>query len=82
MQDFRSAEAKNTYRQLMQKETDLKQLTQSLQQKRLQFSTENGLGRKKLEPSILDLEKRIPQLQDEIEKLTIETRRLEVQKLK
>lgn len=82
LQDFRSAEAKNTYRQLMQKETDLKQLTQSLQQKRLQFSTENGLGRKKLEPSILDLEKRIPQLQDEIEKLTIETRRLEVQKLK
>ena len=80
LQDFRSAEAKNTYRQLMQKQNDLDQLTQNLQQKRSQYISENGLGKKKLEPSILDLEKRIPQLQEEVEKLTNEVRRLELQK--
>ena len=80
LQDFRSAEAKNMYRQLMQKQNDLDQLTRNLQQKRAQYITENGLGKKKLEPSILDLEKRIPQLQEEVEKLSVEVRRLELQK--
>ena len=64
----------------MQKQNDLDQLTRNLQQKRAQYITENGLGKKKLEPSILDLEKRIPQLQEEVEKLSVEVRRLELQK--
>ena len=80
LQDFRSAEAKNMCRQLMQKQNDLDQLTRNLRQKRAQYITENGLGKKKLEPSILDLEKRIPQLQEEVEKLSVEVRRLELQK--
>jgi len=80
--DFRSKEAQNAYRQLLQKEKDLNQLQSTLSQKREQYANENGLGRKKLEPSILDLEKRIPQLQEEIEKLTIEVRRLEIEKLR
>ena len=70
------------YRQLVQKEKDLNQLQTNLAQKREQFATENGLGRKKLEPSILDLEKRIPQLVEEVEKLAIEVRRLEIAKLR
>ncbi len=82
LKDFRSAEAQKNYRQLLQKQKDWEQLTQSLKQKREQYASENGLGKKKLEPSILDLEKRIPQLQEEIEKLAIETRRLEFQKVK
>ena len=80
--DFRSKEAQSTYRQLLQKKKDLNQLQQSLTKKREQFATENGLGQKKLEPSILDLEKRIPQLQEEVEKLTLEVRRLEIEKLR
>ena len=60
----------------------MNQLQQSLTKKREQFATENGLGQKKLEPSILDLEKRIPQLQEEVEKLTLEVRRLEIEKLR
>ena len=80
--NFRSKEAQDVYRQLMQKEKDLNQLKQTLAQKRKEYESENGLGKKKLEPSILDLEKRIPQLMGEVEKLTLETRRLENEKLK
>ena len=80
--DFQSKEAQTTYRQLLQKEKDLNQLQNSLTEKREQFATENGLRKKKLEPSILDLEKRIPQLKEEVEKLTYEVRRLEIEKLR
>ena len=81
-QDFRSKDAQNVYRQLLQKEKDLKQLQSQLEQKRDQYATTNVEGKKKLAPSILDLEKRIPQLMDEIEKLTLEVRRLEIEKLR
>jgi hypothetical protein len=80
--DFRSKEAQNAYRQLLQKEKDLNQLQTSLEKKREEYASENGLGKKKLEPSILDLEKRIPQLIEETEKLTNEVRRLEIEKLR
>lgn len=80
--DFRSKEAKNAYRQLLQKEKDLTLLQNNLRMKREQFASENGVGRKQLEPSILDLEKRIPQLMEEVEKLTLEVRRLEIEKLR
>lgn len=79
--NFRSKEAQDVYRQLIQKEKDLNQLKQTLAQKRKEYESENGLGKKKLEPSILDLEKRIPQLMEEAEKLTLKTRRLENEKL-
>ena len=80
--DFRSKEAQNVYRQLVQKEKDLNQLQSNLNKKREEYINENGLGKKKLEPSILDLEKRVPQLIEEIEKLTNEVRRLEIAGLK
>ena len=66
----------------MQKEKDLNQLQTNLAQKREQFANENGLGKKKLEPSILDLEKRIPQLMEEVDKLTVEVRKQEIEKLR
>lgn len=82
LQDFQSTEARNIYRQVLQKEKDLNQLTQNLQNKRMQYMSENGLGKKKLEPSILDLEQRIPQLQNDIEKSLLEVIRLENQKIR
>lgn len=81
-EDFRSKEAQNTYRQLLQKEKDLDHLQFTLLQKREQYASENESGKKNLEPSILDLEKRIPQLMEEIENLTYEVRRLEIEKLR
>lgn len=82
LSDFISKEAKEKYRQLTMKEKDLKSLKQSLHQKRNEYENENGLGKKKLEPAILDLEKRIPQLLEEVEKLTLEIRRQEIEALR
>jgi len=80
-EDFRSKQASNRYRQLRQKQEDLKELSQSLAEKRTLYSFESSAGKEKLAPSILDLEKRIPQLEAEIEELTIEVRNLEIQQL-
>ena len=80
--DFHSKEAQNLYRQLLQKEKDLSHLQADLKQKRELFANENEQGKKKIAPSILDLEKRIPQLLEEVEKLTSEVRRFEIEKLK
>ena len=79
--DFRSKEAQNLYRQLLQKEKDLYHLQTELKQKREQFANKNELEKKKIAPSILDLEKRISQLQKEVEELTIEVRHHEIEKL-
>ena len=80
--DFRSKEAMEIYRKVVQKIKDKAHFENTLNQKREEYSNTNADGKKKLEPSILDLEKRIPQLNDEITKLIIETRRLEIQELK
>ena len=80
--DFLSKEAQNSYRKLMQKEKDLNLLKNTLEQKRQEYGNANAAGKKQLEPSILDLEKRIPQLKKEVEALTMETRRLEIERLR
>ena len=81
-EDFRSKEAMETYRKVVQKEKDKAHFEKTLEMKREEYANSNADGKKKLEPSILDLEKRIPQLNEEIIKLIIETRNLEIQKLK
>ena len=80
--DFRSKEAMETYRKVIQKEKDKVHFEKTLEMKREEYANSNADGKKKLEPSILDLEKRIPQLNEEIIILIIETRNLEIQKLK
>ena len=80
--DFLSKEAQSSYRKLMQKEKDLNLLKNTLEQKRQEYGNANTAGKKQLEPSILDLEKRIPQLKKEVEALTMETRRLEIERLR
>ena len=80
--DFHSKEAKNKYQELIQKEKDLSFLEYTLQTKRGEYASGNESERKELAPSILDLEKRIPQLMGEIEHLTKEVRRMEIETLK
>jgi tetratricopeptide (TPR) repeat protein len=82
LDNFLSKEARETYRKLKQTEKDLRQLKATLSMKRKEYESENGLGKKKIEPSILDLEKRIPQLIKEVEKLTFEVRRKEIEELR
>ena len=79
--DFHSKEAKNKYQELIQKEKDLSFLEYTLQTKRGEYASGNESERKELAPSILDLEKRIPQLMAEIEHLTKEVRKLEIETL-
>lgn len=80
--NFRSQEAMEAYRQLLQKEKDLAHFKQTLQLKRVEYQNGNKETKKKLEPSILDLEKRIPQIEVEIKRLETTARNLEVQKLR
>ena len=80
-EDFRSSQAASRFRQLRQKQEDLNQLDATLKEKRTRYSFEKEAGKKKLEPSILDLERRIPELETQIEELTIEVRNLEIQQI-
>lgn len=80
--NFRSKEAQELYRQLLQKEKDLEHFKLTLRQKRVEYESENESGKKKLAPSIIDIEKRIPQLKDEIEQLSEKVKNTEIQKLR
>lgn len=79
---FRSTEARNAYQQLMNRTKNLQNLKKSLQQKRDQYVKEKEVGKQKLAPSILELETTIPQLQKELDELTIQVRNLEIQQIK
>ena len=78
LSDFRSAKARQLYQQLVLKRSDLKKLSTELAAKRERYATENSLGKKKLGPSILELEKRVPQLVQEVKDLTLQVRNNEI----
>ena len=82
LNDFRSNEARNLYVQLTSKMKELQQLEQNLLQMRDQYATGNAQIKKNLTPTILKLEKQIPQLIKETEDMTIKVRSLEVPKIK
>lgn len=81
LNDFQSAKAKETFHQLQIKEKDLKTLQTELERKRVAYANEIWTGKKKLEPSILDLEKRIPIIKKEIQTLANEIRKLEIEEI-
>lgn len=82
LKDFRSPEAAKAFQKLMVKERELNNIQSSLHLKREQYAIETEAGKQKLAPSILDLEKRIPLMKDEVENLANEVRKLEIQKRK
>lgn len=82
LKDFRSPEAAKVYQELMTKETELNNAQSSLSFKRNQYASANEADKQKLAPSILDLEKRIPLMKEETERLSIEVRKLELQRIK
>jgi hypothetical protein len=61
---------------------ELQQLEKNLLQMRDQYATGNAQIKKNLTPTILKLEKQIPQLIKETEDMTIKVRSLEVPKIK
>lgn len=82
LDDFRSAQARTLYRQMVQKQKDYDALSKELESKRLQYAQAGDAQKKRLAPGILDLEKRTGQLEKEIEQLTVDARNEEIKKLK
>lgn len=77
LSDFRSKEALdafNTYRQL---EKSYLERQNHLQEMRTAYSKAGQTRQQELTPGILDLEKRLDQLDEELHRLTLEIRRLE-----
>ena len=80
--DFRSEEARKKYQLLQQKEKDLKAMDEALVQIRANYASGNTELKNKLTPGILDREKRVKELREEIEALTLDIRNTEIKKLK
>ncbi|MCE2615338.1 tetratricopeptide repeat protein [Phocaeicola oris] len=74
LNQFRSDEARHLYQQIIQKQKDYAILSKELTDKRQQYAE----GNKQTSASILDMEKRVKQLHDEIEALTGQVRNTEI----
>lgn len=75
--DFRSAEAKVSFRQWRMMEQNLQQQTARLDQMRKQYAEADGNGKVELAPALLDLEKRIKEMDHEQYRLVKQIRRQE-----
>lgn len=82
LHDFRSEEARQMFQTLQQKEKDLRDLQLSLEKQRTQYMlTANAAEKRNMSPSILDQEKRIKELYEEINQYITQIRNKEIQKL-
>lgn len=82
LSDFRSAEARQQFQLLQQKEKDLESLTGQLDQKREAYAQAAESSRANMAPSMLDMEKRVEQLRQDVEELTNKVRNTEISQLR
>ena len=82
LNDFRSAEARQQFQLLQQKEKDLESLTGQLDQKREAYAQAAESSRANMAPGILDMEKRVEQLRQDVEELTNKVRNTEISQLR
>lgn len=75
--DFRSEEARAKFKVLLQMRQDKLSLQEHLQQQRDRYATGNKAVKAQLGPGMLDQEKRVKELERDIERLTVEVRNLE-----
>lgn len=75
--DFKSAKAKQLFQRYLQTEKDYQQQTGKLEKLRMQYSTGSKQEKDKMTPAILDLEKRVMQMSDELDALGISVRNAE-----
>lgn len=78
LDDFRSKEARQLYKELEQKQKDLETLQRSLNEQRDMYASAQKAKKESMAPAILDQEKRIQELYKEIDKLTFEVRNTEL----
>lgn len=82
LRDFRSAEARKQFQMLQQKEKDLESLIGQLDKKREAYAQAPESNRANMAPGILDMEKRVEQLRQDIEVLTNTVRNTEIRQLR
>ena len=80
--DFRSADARKKYQLLQQKEKDLDTMINALDRVRAKYASGNQSTKGQLTSGILDQEKRVKELREEIDRLTLDIRNTEIRKLK
>mgnify|MGYP002224196191 FL=1 len=77
MSDFKSAKAKTLFQRYQQMEKDYYQQEEKLNSLRQQYAGANQQGKAKMAPAILDLEKRILQMSEELDALEVNVRNAE-----
>ena len=82
LSDFVSDEARELFQSYQQKEKDLASLEASLENLRTAYHKSDLNGQRQLAPSILDKEKRVKELQDELASLETDIRNTELKKTK
>lgn len=82
LRDFRSAEARKQFQLLQQKEKDLESLIGQLDKKREAYAQAAESNRANMAPGMLDMEKRVEQLRQDIEELTNTVRNTEIRQLR
>lgn len=79
MSDFKSAKAKSLFQRYWQLEKDYYQQEEKLKGLRQQYAGANQEGKEKMAPAILDLEKRVLQMYEELNTLEVNVRNAEKQ---
>lgn len=77
LSDFRSKEALDAFKKYRQLENSLKERENNLNKMRVAYSEANEANKQNLAPGILDLEKRVDELAEEIQRIILQVRKLE-----
>lgn len=80
--DFRSEKAKQHFRNYCQLELDYLRMEMKINDLRTRYAEGNASEKSALTPSILDMEKRLITLREEVKRAEIETRNAEIETLK
>lgn len=79
--DFKSDAARTSFKDWQRKTNDFNKLKQKLEKLRIDYSKANKTVRKSLEPGILDLEKRVEQMEVELKQIQVNIRNSEKKSL-
>jgi hypothetical protein len=82
LSDFKSPKAKQLFQNYQRMQKDYKQQEEKLEKLRNQYATANKQGQENISPAILDLEKRVLQMNGELDTLATNVRNAEIQKEK
>lgn len=82
LNDFTSPKAKESFRRYQQQEKDYLQQKQKLDGQRKQYMQAGREEKSRMAPAILDLERRVKEMSDQLDALAIQARNLEITHIK